>query len=518
MLRRTAALVAVALLVACTGGGDDDDGSDGGPNPPADTTLRLGIGGPLVLDPVEASLASPSDLMVLDLLHDGLTRVDADGVAQPALAASWRTNERSTAFRFELDPEATFASGRAVTPQDVIASLERVIATGDSSLAALSVEAIEGYRAFVDGEAEHVSGLTAPGPQTVRIALTTPLSVLPVVLASPVLSVVDADSISGEAEELDLTGAWSVVSADEGQVVLESRDDAASLSTIALRAHDDLEDAYDAFVDGEVDWAEVPQERFDDAVDAYGDEAFAPFQAELFFGMNVRTPALAAQPLRQAITLAIDRDAIVEEVYADLADPLTTVVPAGIPGQDPNRCSPCPPDPEQAEAILTVAFPDGNVPTVQIDYDESPTQEAMAELVADDLDAVGIPTELRPLPLDEYETFVVSGDQQLFSFGWIGAYRSPDAYLMPLFGASANDNLTNFRANQVDDLLEGARASGDAARNAERWALAERLVLQAHVVVPIAQFRTQSVVSDRVEGLRHAVDGTVDWTQVRLSS
>jgi len=136
--------------------------------------------------------------------------------------------------------------------------------------------------------------------------------------------------------------------------------------------------------------------------------------------------------------------------------------------------------------------------------------------VAADLDAVGIPTKLRPLPLEEYKDFVVSGDQQLFSFGWIGAYTSPDAYLAPLFGSAANDNLTNYRSARVDAFLDRARANDEPAKNAERWAAAETDVLKAAVVVPIAQFRTQVVVAERVDGFRTAVDGTVDWADVTL--
>ena len=517
MLRRAAALAAVGVLAAaCIDSGGDDDPTIDRPEPVDQTTVRLGIGGDLVVDPVEASLASPSDLMVLDLLHDGLTRVDGAGAPQPALAESWSNNDTLTAFRFELSPDATFSSGRPLTPQDVIASLERVMAAGDSSLAAHSLESIEGFRAFVDGEAEHVSGLSAPGPRTVRVGLRSPLSVLPVVLASPVLSVVDADTITGDLDDLDLSGAWSVAGEDDGDLALVSRSEASSLQQVELRAHDDLEAAYDAFEDGDVDWAEVPPSRYEDAVEEHGDEAFAPFQAELFFGMNIKASALAAEPLREAITLAIDRDAIVEAVYHDLADPLTTILPEGIQGHDPNRCSPCPPDVTKAAGIVALAYPDGKVPTVQIDHDESPVQDAMADMVAEDLEAVGIPTELRPKPLDEYEAFVASGDQQLFSFGWIGAYRSPDAYLVPLFFASADDNLTSYRSSEVDQLLRDARRSTSAPRNVRRWSLAERHVLLAHVVVPIAQFRTQVVVADRVQGLRHAVDGTVDWTKVAL--
>ena len=510
-------LAAVLILAACIGGDDGDDDSDGGPEDAASDTLRLGIGGDLVVDPAEASLASASNLMVLDLLHDGLTRLGEDGAPQPALAESWTSNPTSTAFHFVLDPDATFASGRAVTPQDVIASLERVMESGDSSLAALSLEAVKGFADFATGKTDHVGGLSVRNSRTVRIELATPLSVLPVVLASPVMSVVDPDTIDGDLAGLDVSGAWAVGSADDGRLRLESRDDAASLREVDLHPYDDVDEAYEAFGDGEVDWSEVPPDRHDEAVDDHGDDTFAVFQAELFFGMNVKSSALSSSALRQAIALAIDRDAIVEEVYADLADPLRTLVPAGVPGHDPERCPDCAYDPDKAADVVKFGFPDGKVPLVHIDYDESPVQEAMAEMVAGDLEDAGIPTELRARSLEEYKAFVVSGKQELFSFGWIGAYRSPDAYLAPLFGSSANDNLTNYRSSGVDLLLAAARSSTDARKNAGSWAAAEKTVLEADVVVPIVQFRTQVVVSDRVEGFEHAVDGTVDWSQVSLA-
>ena len=56
---------------------------------------------------------------------------------------------------------------------------------------------------------------------------------------------------------------------------------------------------------------------------------------------------------------------------------------------------------------------------------------------------------------------MVSGEQELFSFGWIGAYGSPDAYLAPLFGSAANDNLTNYQSRLVDGLARsGSGRSG----------------------------------------------------------
>lgn len=530
-LRISGALLFVALL----GAGCTDDGA--GPSTtttarPAGKvveggTVRLGLGAAIQPDPALVNLGSPTDLLVADLLHDGLTRLDAGGAPVPALATSWTPDATFATWVFTLDPEATFTSGRAVTSADVVASLERVARRGEASLAALDLELITGFRAFVDGTAERLAGLTAPDAATVQIVLDSPLSVLPQILASPAFGIVDAASLdaaaapAGESADLaglDLAGSWEIGATTEESVTLERRRGTDGyLDAVELRTFDSGDAAYAAFDSGDVDWALVPADRYDDAVEAYGDDAVAAFHAELYFGLRVASPVLANVELRKAVAAAIDPEAIVDAVYPDLADPLTTIIPAGVPGYEPGRCADCGYDPERAKAILAAAFPDGAVPTVTIDFDESPRQRDMAQLVAEELGAVGIPTTLRPKPLAEYKAFVVTGGQELFSFGWIGGYASPDAYLAPLFASAADDNLTGYGAAGVDTALALARATADPAAALVQWAAVEAQVLAEAVVVPIAQFRTQAVVGDRVEALEHAVDGTVDWARVWVS-
>ncbi len=125
---------------------------------------------------------------------------------------------------------------------------------------------------------------------------------------------------------------------------------------------------------------------------------------------------------------------------------------------------------------------------------------------------------LRPLPLAEYQRFVVSGQQQLFSFGWIGAYASPDAYLAPAVPLGVGRQPRRAPIGRRGLRCCGqARGQGDPAERAELWAQAQQIVLDEAFVVPIAQFRTQVVVAPRVRGFAHAVDGTVDWREVWLA-
>lgn len=524
-----ALLLIAALLAACTESGEPVVAPSSTTTAPVGQvvdggTFRVGVDGGLEPDPATANLGSPTAMMVLDLLHDGLTRVDAHGVPQPALALDWAPDAALTHWTFHLDPSATFASGRPVTSADVIASLERVARGGDASLAALRLEAVTGFRAFVDGATPNLTGLSAPDPATVLVALDTPMSVLPVLLASPVFGIVDTASLDAATAEgagaaalgdLDLFGSWKIAESTEDALTLERREASPGhLAAVELHRYDDAEAAYDAFDDGDVDWALAPVDRYDDALDEHGDDRFVPFHAELFFGMRVTSPHLANADLRRAIAAAIDREAIVKAVYPDRASALAGIVPAGVPGHVAEPCADCGHDLVHAKALVAAAYPDGNVPTISIDFDESEAQSEMAEMVADDLQEAGIPTTLRPKPLEEYKAFVVSGAQELFSFGWIGGYVSPDAYLAPLFGSAANDNLTGYGSADVDAALAVARASADPEAASTQWVGVEARVLADAVVVPIAQFRTQAVVGDRVEAFAQAVDGSVDWSAV----
>ena len=529
--RRVAAAVgALVLAAAALGGCTDDDGGEApeGPRPgrPVDGgTVRLGLSGPLVVDPAAASPAVPGDLLVLDLLHAGLTEVGEDGLATAGLAVTWSADPTFTTWRFTLDPGARFAGGRAVTSEDVVASLRRVIAGGDASLAALRLEDVQGFRAFLDGTAPEVSGLRAVDPTTVEVALDAPLSVLPELLAAPPYGIVDLTTLepalaSGDLTGLDLSGPWQVAEAGPGRLELDRRPGAAAhLDGVELRSYPDAAQAYDAFDDGDVDWAPMPGDRYGAAVEAHGDDHVTPFQAELLLGLRAGAPALADPSLRQAIAAAIDPEAIVRAVYPEVADPLGAILPDGLPGaaRGTPSCATCGHDPVRARKLVDTAFPQGNVPQVTIDTDASPAQEAMARIVAEGLEAVGIPTVVRSRPLPEYQRFIVSGGQELFAFGWVGGYASPDAYLTPLFRSTSVDNLVGVASPEIDALLAEARASADPALRAERWAAAEAQLLDAGLVVPVAQFRTQVVVADRVEGLAHALDGTVDWTRVWLA-
>ena len=176
--------------------------------------------------------------------------------------------------------------------------------------------------------------------------------------------------------------------------------------------------------------------------------------------------------------------------------------------------------PLAARALLAAAFPDGNIPAFNLDYFTGTGEEAVAGTIATDLAAVGINVTKRPKDPGgdpgQYDLFAVSGQQQLFRLGVIGMYPSPDAYLAPLFLSGSRDNATGFTAAAIDQLLQSARATADPTARQQLYQQAEQQIMAVAPIVPIAQFRTKSVVAGRVRDLVVTVNGTFAGDKVWL--
>ena len=117
-------------------------------------------------------------------------------------------------------------------------------------------------------------------------------------------------------------------------------------------------------------------------------------------------------------------------------------------------------------------------------------------------------------PLFEFRRYAVSGQAQLFSYGWQGMAPDADAFLTPQFRTDAPDNVTRLASPDVDALLAAARAQPDPELRAQAYAEAEKQILALVPVVPLAAFRTNAVASEAVRELHPRLDGTFDVTVV----
>ena len=525
--RLLACFTALAILAGCTGGsGDDSDDAKGddaaATSPVRGGTLTDGLERPQSLDPADAQPTSQSELIASDLLFDGLTRIDPEtGEAVPALASKVRSSSDMRTWLFRIPGSTQFVNGRALGPRDAKYSIERVAKKGSRSPAATQLELVEGYRDFVDGKAKTISGIRTSKNGVLQIKLTAPLATFPEVLASPIFGIVPKGAVERDDpafRDAPVGSGPFRLRQREGNVVHLVRAAGADtyLDGVDLTFFDSTDAAYAAFIDDEVDWSPVPNDRVEEAAERFGTAGFVPFHASLFYGFNLKNPSFQNARFREAIVHAIDRQAIVRAVYNDTVQQMDGVVIDGVPGRQENPCrTRCNYAPAAAKRLLAKAFPGKQKPpTIAIDFDEGTVQEAIARAMKDNLKQVGIVAKLRPKSFRQYQEFVASGKQQLFRLGWISVYPAADPFLTPLFLGGAPDNVTGFSNAGVDKTLKAARAEKNDDKRAKLYNKAERLIMAKVPIVPIAQFLTHSVAAPRVHDLVVTVDGTFDATRV----
>ena len=120
--------------------------------------------------------------------------------------------------------------------------------------------------------------------------------------------------------------------------------------------------------------------------------------------------------------------------------------------------------------------------------------------------------------VDEFPSFVVSGDQQVFGIGWVGLYPDPDAYLAPLFLSSSLDNVTGFSDPDLDGAIKQARGVSDRSSRIALYDDMQKKVMSKLPIIPVVASNTNALVSKRVSGYAGRIDGTFDVDKLQLST
>ncbi|MCB0995233.1 MAG: ABC transporter substrate-binding protein [Acidimicrobiales bacterium] len=468
--------------------------------------LRVAVVGVSNVDPVDASIVSPSQLIVADLLFDGLTSWDPVGeTVEPAIAESWTVSDNGLVWEFVLADGAAFSSGEAITAADVKRSLERVVSADPTSVPAARLDVVLGFAELASGAAEELSGLVTVDDHTLQVLLSTPFSPLPELLTSPVYGIVPDGGVIGAST----SGPYEVVSSDEGGWHLAARAGAAvpaTVETVEIVRFDSREAAATAFEKGELDVAPAPADAPDAGV------VTVPLHVMVALGMNTAAAPFDDLAFRRAIAAAIDREAIVEELWGDAAVAVDRLVP-GPEGCDDAACGF-----DRAFALeeLMRSNPFAEVPEVLLDVavDESGREGRLAAAVAEDLAAAGIPVTVREHSVAEFVDVAADGELGLFRSGWVAMFPSPDSYLAA-FLSDGSDNLTSYGDAAVDELLDVARSAADPDERDEAYHKVEQALLEAVPVIPIAQLQIRMLVSERAQGVQFRSDGTLVLDGVR---
>lgn len=565
-MRLLVAICALSLVAAACGDDDDGGGGEGGGGGGGgDTTSttaggggggegqaggELIDGGTFVGDPPEhidpALNVTLDAYQVVNAVFDGLTEVDTSDpdnpVTKPLVAESYEPNEDATVWTFTIRPGMQFSDGEEILPSTFQASWERASDPDFAGDYSYLFNFIDGGAEKLAGEADTISGVaTDDEAMTLTVTLDAPYANFPTVAGFQLFFPVHSSALESPADyENGLmigNGPYQLDAprTDEEIVLVKNESWTGDvnggtwderLDRITFRTFADPDTAYAALEAAEVGTANIPPGRVQEARDNFGTTLDTAVLGVYYFTFNQEDPTIGGADnllLRQAISQAIDRDTINDQVYEGSRSNATGITPKGIPGYEADLCEFCTFDPEAAQAAFDEWTAAGNSLSepLKIQFNADAGHEDVVAIIVQNLADIGIEAEAEPLPSEDYFSQMAEGACSFCRSGWYADYPTYDNFMYDLFHSDAlGGNNYGFVNEEFDALVDEAKATVDETTAADLYHQAERILLNEEIgTVPINFYRGDYVYDDELlSSFPQSALGLILWEQVRLAA
>jgi oligopeptide transport system substrate-binding protein len=459
---------------------------------------------------------------VLSALLEGLVAEDpVDLHPVPGVAESWDESPDGLTYTFYLRADARWSNGDRVTAQDFIASWRRMLTPSLGATNAGQLYVIQGAEAFNKGDSDFSQvGLRARDARTLTVILEHPapwfLSLLsgPAWLPVPVATLTKYGGLAQRGtpwatpEHWVGNGPFVLKSWHRGQEIVVARSPSywdegrVRLSEIHFHVFDSIDAEERAFRSGQL---HVTEALPPDKIDGYRRDSPAllridPLLGTYFLRLNTRRPGLNDRRVREALGLALDREAIAGRILRGGQEPAFSFTPAGMGGYSPASAQRR--NLDEARRLLALAGREGGagLPEFELLYNTSENNKAIAEAVQEmwrrDL---GVRVRLVNEDLKSTEEARSTGSYDILRSSWIADYADPAAFLEIMRGDSAN-NFTGWSNPDFDNLLfTAARTPELAARNA-LYGKAEQLLMGDAPILPLYHYTHVFLIRPSVHG------------------
>jgi oligopeptide transport system substrate-binding protein len=504
-------LGAFALAAAGCGGGNEGStggaGTSGGETgTAANQTMTIAWGAePPSLDPGLATDTTSSNVLLN--IMDPIVRLDPKtNEAVPSLAESWDVSEDGKTVTYHLRQDGKWTNGDPVTANDFVYSWKRTLSPELAADYAYQLYGIEGaidYNSCTkncDALADKV-GVEAPDDFTLVVHLTSPQPWFIQQSAHHSFLAVNQKAVEQfgdkwtEAANIVTDGPFKVAKWEhDSELDLVKWDewrDAAdvTLTSVPGKIIVDGTTRVQAFESGEVDvfdGAGIPPDEIARLKETPEYEAY-PSLGTYYYGFNIKNISDIHE--RRALSLAVNRQEIIDQIAQADQIPATGMSPQGISGFDTiNPNSPWTPaagDLDQAKDELSQAQ---NPKTdINLFFNDAPGHKEIATAVQAQWKELGINSTLKQQEWAQYLEFLgppPNSAVDVYRLGWI--YDFPDAINgLELWTCDSGNNNTNYCDKDFDALVAKARETPDDTARYELYAQMEEMLFGQDGALPI---------------------------------
>jgi oligopeptide transport system substrate-binding protein len=497
--------------------------------------LRIANSGePDTLDPHHVS-GVWENRIIGDILM-GLTTEAADGSVVPGAAESWEVSDDGTVYTFTLR-DHSWSDGTPVTAGDFVFALQRILDPAEAAEYASLLYTIRNAKALNEGAMEGMDqlGVKALDDQTLEITLenATPyfLEQLTHYTAFPVpkhkVEELGADWIKPG----NLVGNGAYTAAEwlpNSHLKLVKNDafydaDNVSIDTVWYYPAEERNAATKRFRAGEIEIQyDFASEQIDWLKENLPEQTrISPWLGIYYYAFNTRKPPFDDQGVRQALAMAIDRDAITDKILRTGELPGYSFVPPGTgsygePAYVEWKDMPYEERVAQAKELMAGAgYGSDNPLKTTLRYNTSENHKKIAVAVAAMWKQLGVETELFNTEVKVHYNDLQEGNFEVARAGWIADYNDPQNFLYLMETSTGAQNYAGYSSPEFDRLMDESDATADAKQRNALMHEAEAVAMQDLPNIPIYYYVSKDLVADHVEGW---VDNTKDIHRTRWLS
>lgn len=525
-------MAASAAMVACS----SDDGNGGG----GDANAVINAYG---CEPQSPLLSTDTNETcggkIINVLYTGLVTYDVNGDTEMAVAESIEPNDDATEYTITLKDDWTFTNGEAVTADSFINAWNYAAASKNAQKQQYFFENIEGYDAVAEegATAEELSGLEKVSDTEFKVSLTNPEASFPMRLGYsayypwPSVAFDDVEAygqapIGNGPYKLESDTAWQHNVGLNTVVNPDFSGEAPSNGGVNFVFYQNLDTAYADLQSGRLDVMDtMPTAALSNYANDFPDsnDSKSKMVSQTFvipenlehFGDDEE-----GKLRRQAISLAFDRQLIVDTIYSGAADPAVDFGVPTLPGlQSPDSSGTVGHDPERAKELWAQA--DEIAPwsgKFEIAYNADGDHQAWVEAITNGIsDTLGIEATGKAYPLfkglrDDVTNKTIGS---AYRSGWQADYPSISNFLEPQYktGGSANDG--GYSNEEFDKLLEDAASETDEGKAAELYKRAQEILVDELPAIPMWVPKAAYAWNPEVSAVDMMWNGTFDYAPMK---
>ena len=431
-------------------------------------------------------------------VYDGLVQFERGTTnIMPGLAESWTVSDDGLVYTFNLRKGVKFHSSKGFTPSrdfnadDVVFSFERQWKPDNP------------YHKVSGGTYEYFNGMSMPDllkqiekvdDYTVRFHLNRPeapfIANLGMDFAS-ILSAEYADAMlaAGTPETVDLepigTGPFQFAAYQKDAVIrYQAFEDywqgKPAIDKLVFSITPDASVRYAKLKAGECHVMPYPNPA---DLEAMADEAELNLMQQEglnvgYLAFNVEKKPFDSREVRQALNMAINKEAIIEAVFQGAGTVAKNPIPPTIWSYN-EATEDYPYDPEKAKQMLTDAgYPDGfetNIWAMPVQRPYNPNARRMAEMIQADWAKVGVKADIVTYEWGEYLKRSKDGEHDTVLLGWTGDNGDPDNFLAVLLGCDGvgGSNRARWCHQPFEDLIQQAKVVSDQGERTKLYEQAQ---------------------------------------------